>query len=308
MSFEFANQNAVLSNTISYAKNTDYLKYKPCKLQLKEILDDFGDLKCNYYKKLELGFYNTDCNNLYIVSSFVISKNLLSKEVEYTYFNDELRLYSYSETKKNKDGKYTYYKFISFADDGKTMLHSKEYYAINNLRIEIYRDSEGYISEVLEEKGSSVNAFETIQPTSRIKRNGNGDVIELKEFTYDSEGRICSYKYINPNKYCLIENSYIEDYIISNYKNANGVVFWNRIFNITVGKHASESLFNSKGELIREEKFSYNVNGDLVVRIDKNANGEILSSKEIKYNEFNNPVLIINRNKDGIIKSEINVA
>lgn len=309
MTLDFASQNRGLRYDVSDTSSEERVKYKPSKIELNDILKNFGDLSRIFYKKLEQGFYDITYDNLYIVNALVIDENSVMKEIEYTFSKNELKIYSYSESKKDSEDKLIYYKFVSFDDDGKSILHSKEHYAINDLRIEICRDANGDVSEFLEEKGFDTNAFVTKQPTYKIKRDGQGNIVEFKEFTYDIEGRISSYKYIDSNKkYCLIENSYIEDFIITNYKNKDGITFWNRVFSSKVGKHTSESLFDVNGELIREEHFSYNTNGDLIRRVDKNADGDILGYKEIEYNENNNPILIISRNRDGTIKSEVNVA
>lgn len=329
MAFEFTRQDAIVdvsflnNNLVESLQNESELqkqsfatahqnfiadKYKPDRIDLDELLNEFGNVSKIYHKKLEQGLYSITQDGLYIVNENIKTENNIEKEIEFTYYRGELIVYSYSESKKNKDEKYIYYKFISFAEDGKTILHSKENYAINDLRIEIYRDSEGYVTEWFEEKGKYIDAFSTIEPTSKIKKDSAGNIIEAKEWEYDSSGRITSYTASNNKNYCQIENSYVDDLIISNYKNRDGITYWNRIFNSKVGKHTHERLFNENGLLIREETFSYSANGNLILRIDKGANGDILSSKEIQYSADETPILIINRGITGDILSSISVA
>ena len=323
MTFEFAKQNAVISMyflelpmldkaSVALDAQTEEervkSKYKQNKDSLDEILKIYGDISKIFHKKLEQGYYYNTPEGLYIVTECVRDENDIEKEIEFTYRRGDLIVYSYSESKRNKENRLIYYKFVSFDDDGKTILHSKENYVVDDFRIEIYRDSEGYITEWLEEKGDYIDAFNTIRPTIKIKKDHNGNPIEIKRWEYDTQDRIISYTVSNNESYCQIENSYMEDLIISNYKNRAGIVYWNRIFNLNVGKHTSEKLFDSQGMLIREENFSYNTNGDLLIRIDKSSTGEILSTKEVQYNENNEPVLIINRNKDGTTMTEVKVA
>lgn len=278
------------------------------KINLEEIFNQFGDLRKVFHKNLEKGNYCSTVTNHYLVSETVYDDLGVEKQLEFTYDKGELLVYSYTELKKDKNGEINYYKFVNFTDDGKSVINSTENYVLNNQRLEVKRDFKGRITELIEESGLEVNAFYVNYPTHLVKKDKYGNVIEYREYRYDSQKRNILAKIIKNDTYYLIENEYQDNFVISNYKNIQGNTYWTRVFNNKIKRHVIERLFDNDGNIIREEVFSYNKYGDLTLRVDKDSSGKTLSSKEIKYNIHNSPVLIINRGKNGIIESEIEVA